>query len=52
LYGNYFFYDMAATGGNYSVVAFINSTSQDAIGAYGAFIHEAFLKMYIGNPNL
>lgn len=32
--------------------AFINSTSQDAIAIYGAYLHQAMLRKILNNPKL
>lgn len=54
-YGSYFFYnlnDTSAGYSNYAAFALINATSQDAIAAYGAYVHEVLLKKMTNNPNL
>ena len=41
-YGNYFIYNLNETEPNYknyAAIALINATSQDAVAAYGAYIH-------------
>lgn len=54
-YGNYFLYNLNETDTsniNYGAFALINSTSQDAVSAYGAYIHEALLRKMTNNPKL
>jgi hypothetical protein len=54
-YGDYFIYDLDEANTNelrYSAFALINATSQDAVSAYGAYVHESLLKRMTGNPGL
>lgn len=45
-------YDLENTTGNSAFVVFVNTTSQDAVVDFGAYIQEAYLKSLTGNQNL
>jgi hypothetical protein len=54
-YGNYFIHEMDETDPTaiqYGAFALINTTSQDAISAYGAYVHEALLRKMTNNLEL
>ena len=45
LFGNYFYYKLnEAKDNKYVIFALINVTSQDALAAYGTYIHQQFLR--------
>jgi len=44
LYGDYFFYQLQSDKSQYSVITLVNATSQDAVAAFAANVHETILR--------
>ena len=49
-FGNYYYYNIDQANSQYAIMALINATSQDAVSAFGAEIHENIVRDILAKP--